>query len=306
MLTNEIKYRLDDFIIIEHGGVLLTWVTHVALGAQRSGRCFIVGNILLLGSLDREEAGFLRLEFQELLKKLPPWDKTRYYCFASSLRKVGAEQSFASYLSERLSIEKIGMESIDITVPGTFRLDRYKITVGEDSTISWQTIGGLNKTIGGKCFTESGILFIGSKENGSDEGQTRKMFFNDLKLMPQWNKSFAWGHHGSLRMCEESKPRKSHKAIWKPAHLKNSITNNMPFLHRQEFRKERGSEFKVSVFDSLKMVWRRIADRKIWGRLANLIIAGAIFGFRIFMFIMEKIVFLSQSIIKCFRKYRLK
>jgi hypothetical protein len=306
MLMNEIKYKLDEFIIIEHSGVLLTWVTHIALGAQRSGRCFIVGNILLIGPLDREEAGFLKLEFHEHLMKLPPWDKTRYYCFASSLRKVGTEQSLESYLTEHLSIDKIGMESVNITAPGTFRLDRYKINVGENSIISWQTIGELNRTIGGRCFTESGILFIGPKENEFDEAQSRKIFLNELKLLPKWDKTFAWGNYGSLRICEESKQRKSYKAIWKPEYMKTYVTNNMPFLHRQEFLKEKNSELKVSVFDWLKTTWHRIVDWKVWGRLVSLIIAGTFFGFRIFIFIIEKIVFLSQRIIERFRKHRSK
>ena len=306
MFINEIKYRLGEFIIIEHSGVLLTWVTHIALGAQRSGRCFIVGNILVIGPLEREEAGHLKLEFHEHLMKLPAWDKTRFYCFASSLRKVCTEQSLKSNLTEQLTIDKIGMEAVNITVPSTFRLDRYKITVGENSIISWLTIGELNKTVRGTCFIESGILFIGPKENESGEGQRRKLFYNELKLLPRWNKTFAWGHYGSLRICEESKPRKSYKTIWKPEYMKTYITNNMPFLHRQEFRKERNSELKVSVFDSLKMAWHRIVDWKVWGRLANLIITGTIFGFRIFMFIIEKIVFLSQRIIERFHKYRSK
>jgi len=80
----------------------------------------------------------------------------------------------------------------------------------------------------------------------------------------------------------------------------------MPFLHRQEFRKERNSEIKVSVFDWLKTTWHHIVDWKVWGRLASLIIAGTFFGFRIFMFIIEKIVFLSQRIIERFRKHRSK
>jgi hypothetical protein len=304
MLINDIKYRLGDFIIIEHSGVLLTWVTHIALGAQRSGRCFILGNILLIGSLDREEAGYLKLEFHEHLMKLPPWNKTRYYCFASSLRKVGTKQSLASYLREQLPIDKIRMESVNITAPGIYRLDRYKIAVSENSIISWKTIGELNRTIGGKCFTESGILFIGPKENEIDEGQSRKIFLNELKLLPQWDKTFAWAHYGSLKICEESRKRKSDKAIWKPEYMKAYITDNMPFLHRQEFRKKRDSELKVSVIDTLKMAWHRIVDWKIWGRLANLIITGTIYAFRIFMFIIDKIVFLSQRIIERFRKHR--
>ena len=98
MMIDEIKYRLGEFIIIEHRGVLLTWVTHIALGAQRSGRCFIFGNILVIGPWDREEAGYLILEFHEHLMKLPAWNKTSYYCFASSLRKVGTEQIIKIYL----------------------------------------------------------------------------------------------------------------------------------------------------------------------------------------------------------------
>jgi len=188
----------------------------LAYETQRSGRCFILDNILLIGSLDREEAGFLKLEYHEQLMKLPPWNKTRYYCFASSLRTVGTEQSLEGYLRKHLAIEKIGTESVHITAPGIFRLDRYKITVGESSNISWQTIGELNRTTSGKCFAESGILFIGPKENELDEGQNRKIFFNELKLLPQWDKTFAWGHYGSLRICEESRPRKSYKPIWKP------------------------------------------------------------------------------------------
>ena len=304
MLINDIKYRLGDFIIIEHSGVLLTWVTHIALGAQRSGRCFIVGNILLIGSLDLEEPGFLKLEFHEHLMKLPPWDKTRYYCFASSLRKVGTEQSLARYLRGHLAIDKIGTGSINITEPGTYRLGRYKITIGENSIISWQTIGELNRTISGKCFTESGILFIGPKENELDGGQSRKEFFNELKLLPEWDKTFAWGHYGSLRVCKESRTRKSYKAIWKPEYMKTYITNNIPFLHRQEFRKERDSEPKVSAIDSLKMAWHHIVDWKVWVRLVNLIMTGTIYGFRILMFIIDKIVFLFQRIIESFRKHR--
>ncbi len=306
MLINEIKYRLGEFIVIEHSGVLLTCVTHIALGAQRSGRCFIVGNILVIGPWDREEAGHLKLEFHEHLMKLPAWNKTRYYCFASNLRKVGTEQSLSSYLTEQLSIDKIGMEAVNITVPSTFRLDRYKITVGENSIISWQTIGELNRTIGGTCFTESGILFIGPKENELDEVQSRKIFFNELKLLQQWDKTFAWGHYGSLRICKESKPRKSYADFWKPEHVKTCITNNMAFLQSQEFRKERSSELKVSVFKWLKMAWHRVVEWKVWGRLTSLIIAGIFFGLRIFMFIIEKIAFLSHRIIERFRKHRSK
>ena len=306
MMINEKKYRLGELIIMEHSGVLLTWVTHIALGAQRSGRCFIVGNILVIGSLDREAAGYLRLEFNENLMKLPRWDKTRYYCFASGLRTVGAEQNLASYLKEKLPIHKIGTKSVDITVPGTYRLGRYKIIVGENSIISWQTIGELNRTISGKCFTESGILFIGQKEEEFDSGQNRKSFFNELKLLPQWDKTFAWGHYGSLRICNEPIPRKSYKEIWKPMYVKTSVTDDMPFLQSQKLGKERISELKILGFEWLKMAWHRIVERKFWGRLTSVIRTGIFYGLRIVIFISNKIIILCQMIIERFLKHRSK
>ncbi len=306
MMINEIKYRLGEFIIIEHRGVLLTWVTHIAVGAQRSGSCFIAGNILVIGPCDREEAGYLRLEFNEHLMKLPAWNKTRYYCFASSIRKIGTEKSLKSYLIEQLSIDKIGMGAANITVPGTFRLSRYNIIVSENSLISWQSIGELNKTITGACFTESGILFIGPKEDELDEGQSRKYFFNELKQLPQWDKTFAWGHYGSLRICMEPRPRTSYAAIWRPEGVKISICNNIPFLQSQELRKERISELKESSFSWLKIASHRVVEWKGWGRLKTLIIAGIFFGLRIFMLIVDKIECLTHWVIERFRKHRAK
>ncbi len=303
MLRNEAKYRLGEFIIIEQSGVLLTWVTHIALGAQRSGRCFIVGNIFVIGPLEREEAGYLKLEFHEFLMKLPVWDKTRYYCFASSLKSVGTEQSLSSYFTDPLSIDKIEMEAVNNTLPSTFRLDRYKITVGENSIISWQTMGELNRTVSGKCFTESGILFIGPKEKESDENQSRKTFFNELKLLPQWDKNCAWGYSGSLRVCTESKFRKPYKNILKSEYVKTCITNNIKFLKSQGLRKERRSGFKVSGFEWLKTVWHRIAEWRVWRRLTSLVIASIFYGFRFFMFIVKKIAFLSHKIKESFRKH---
>jgi len=306
MLINENKYRLGELIIIEHSGVLLTWVTHIALGDQRSGKCFIIGNILVIGPWDHEEAGYLKLEFHEHLMKLPAWNKTRYYCFASGLWKVGTKQSLTSYLIEQLSIDIIDMRAVNITLPSTFRLGRYKITVGENSIISWQTLRELNRTIGGTCFTESGILFIGPKENELDEGQSRKIFFNGLKLLPQWDKTFAWGHYRSLKICKEPKPRKSYPAIWKPECVKTCITKNMPFFQSQQLRKERISEFKVSGSEWLKIVWYRVVEWKVWGRLTPLIIAGIFFGLRIFRFVVDKIECFSHRIIERFRKHRAK
>jgi len=304
MMMNEIKYRLGEFIITEYDRFLFTWEMNIGLGAQRSGRCFIGGNVLVIEPWDREEAGYLKLEFHQHLMKLPAWNKTRYYCFASSLSKIGTEQSLKSYLIEQLSIDKTGVRAAGINVPDTFRLSRYKIIVSENSLISWQTIGEFNKTITGKCFTESGILFIGPKEDELDEGQSRQYFLNGLKKLPQWDKTFAWGQYGSLRICKEPKPRKSYAAILKPEVVKVSTDNNISFIQGQELRKERISKLKESGLECLKIAWHRVIEWKKWDRLKPLIIKGIFLGLGVFMLIIKKLEFFTRRAIEYFRKHR--
>jgi hypothetical protein len=303
-MTNEIKYRLDDYIIIERDGVFLTWESHIALGAQLSGICLIIGNILVIGPQKHQEAGFLKLEFNEQLRKLPAWTKTKYYCFASSIRKADTGQSLARELKVHPYMPKINMVATDIKEPGSFRLGRYKIIINGNSVISWQSIGELNRTISGKCVIESRILFIGQKESESDDGQSRSNFFACQKVLPQWNKTFAWGHYGSLRACKEAKPRESYATIWKPEAVKVSIGDNIPFIHRQEFRKEKISHLKVSCSGWLKTAWHRVIEWNGWGRIKALIIAGIFFGLRILVFILEKLQCLTHGVIARFRKHR--
>ena len=192
------------------------------------------------------------------------------------------------------------MEAGNINGPSTFRLGRYKITVDENSTISWQTIGEFNRTIGGTCIIESGILFIVPKEIKLDEGQSVQKFFAGLKQLPQWDKTFAWGHYGSLMLCDEPGLRKSYAPIWKPEWLKTRTTNNEPFSHSQEIPKARISKFKASDFEWLIIAWRRVVEWKVWGRLSPLIIRGVFFGLRILVIVVGKIAHLYRMLSKFF------
>ena len=304
MLIMESKYRLDEFIIIEHGEVLLTWVMHIALGDQRSGNGYIIGNIFVLEHWNHEEAGFLKLEFHEQLMKLPAWNKTRYYCFASSLRKVGIGRSLTGDMLKQLAIKKNDRIADSIEKTGKFRLGRYKITVDEERLISWKTIREADRILYGKCFAESGILFLGPKEGELDEGQSKKSFFADLKLLPQWDKTFAWGHSGSLMNCKALDTRKTNTATWKPEHEKSFLSNAVSFSRGQKFREERISEFKLSGFKWLKTAWHRIVEWKVWDRIMPLVIGGIFFGFRIVIFVAEKVIYISNRIIQRFHKYR--
>ncbi|MBM9615680.1 hypothetical protein JWJ90_15535 [Desulfobulbus rhabdoformis] len=203
MLRDERNYRLGNFILIERIGSTLSWVTHSPFGGQRSGRCYILGNILVLLPCDHVEPGYLKLEFHGYLRKVPQWTKTIYYCHATSLMRIGLLQRLTREEIKHIANNKIGYETIVLVEPGTYRLNRYKITVHHNLAVSWQTIDGLNKTIGGACYIESGIIWLGPQEKIAGEG-LRKVFFNELKLLPSWNKTAVWGYAQSLELCDES------------------------------------------------------------------------------------------------------
>ena len=300
MLIRNNKYKLSEFIIIEHGDILFTWVMHIALGVQRSGKCVIIGNILVLGHWDHEEAGFLKMEFHEQSMQLPTWYKTHYYCFATSLRKVGTEQNLTSDLIEHPYIPKIDIEAVNMNIFGTFRLGRYKITVDENNLIFWQTIGELSRIIGGKCVTESGILFIGPKEIESADGQSRRDFFAGQKPLPQWDKTFVWGHYGSLMKCKEPELRKSYAATWKSTNVKTRVSDNIPFYQNQQFRREDIRKFTASELECLGTTCYRF-EWKTWSRLSPLIRGVVVIGFRSIMFIFGKLIHITKRIVGRFR-----
>jgi len=258
MLKNEINYRLDEFIIIERSGVVLTWVKHIPFGGQRSGQCYILGNILVILPWDHEEPGYLKLEFHEYSMKLPRWNKTLYYCFASTLRQVRIAQGLSTDVIMQIANGESSHKIVNMAESGSFRLGRYKITVHKNHIISWLTIGGFNKTRGGTCFIESDIIFLGPQENESNTKQ-RRPFFAELKFLPLWEKTVAWGHAGSLKICEKFKNQTpSYSATWNPEPKKISIKGNLNLLQSEGFSEEKFREIKKSGIDWLKNMWTRV------------------------------------------------
>ena len=258
MLKNEINYRLDEFIIIERSGVVLTWVKHMPFGGQRSGQCYSLGSILVLLPWDHEEPGYLKLEFHEYSMKLPRWTKTHYYCFASTLRQVGIAQGLSTEVIRQIAGGKSSNEIVKVAEPRSFQLGRYKIIIHKSNIISWLTIGGSNKTIGGTCFIESDIIFLGPQENESDTKQ-RRLFFAELRLLPPWDKTVAWGQAGSLKICEKFKIKKgSCSATWNPEPKKISIKDNLNLLQSEGLREEKFREIKESGIDLFKNMWTRV------------------------------------------------
>ncbi|MBW1745364.1 MAG: hypothetical protein JRJ25_03195 [Deltaproteobacteria bacterium] len=84
-MTKDTSYRLGRFEIIEKKNDEIWWETHAGFGRFRAGKCFIVGEILLIAPYKMEEPGFLKGEFIEHLNKYPKWEKTKYYCLSYSL-----------------------------------------------------------------------------------------------------------------------------------------------------------------------------------------------------------------------------
>ncbi|MBU0946601.1 MAG: hypothetical protein KKE53_19420, partial [Proteobacteria bacterium] len=205
----------------------------------------------------------LKWEFHEYSMQLPRWTKTHYYCFASSLCQVGIAQGLSTEAIRQIAGGESSHELVKVPESGSFQLNRYKITVHKNHIISWLTIGGLNKTIGGTCFIESDIIFIGPQENESDTKQ-RRHFFAELKLLPLWDKTVAWGHAGSLKICNKFKNKKpSYSAPWNPEPKKISIKENLNLLQSEGLSEEKFREIKESGIDWFKNMWTRVY-RVVW------------------------------------------
>ena len=201
-------YKLGEYQITEYEDGVLRWHAHHGLGQERCGRCFIHGDILIIGQFTHEENGFLKREFLEKLEKLPTWNKTEFYCFAHELFCVPSSKWLNQDWSGQItSLSRAGEQNGKDDGPGTFRLDRYRICVGADSQISWQALEGSDRVSNGPCVIQAGILFIGAKEH-EKEGQSRREFLKKLNEISPWRRTGIWGQGLSLRPCKSSPKRR--------------------------------------------------------------------------------------------------
>ena len=228
-------YRIGEYRIVEDEHNLLRWETHCNFGMQRSGKCYIFGNILILGKWSHEESGYLQLEFSELLQKLPIWDKTHYYCFISELLDVSTCQSITNdFLENYKTLNRSTMSKPLMNMgPGIFRLGRYQITVADNAEVSWQMHEGLDRVVSGRCVIESDLLLIGPQEN-DERNQSKKAFLNRLNQLAKWDKTMAWCRSSVLRPCSVEAQQ-----------TKNSASTD---LH-QYVRDERSFEEKPSTLN---------------------------------------------------------
>lgn len=209
-------FQLNEYRIIEGPKGFLRWETHFGLGQQRSGRCVIHGDILIIGRFMYEGNGFLKREFLEGLKSLPPWKRTTYSCMASDLFEVSSGRSLdlsrSGYVPRIAGEKRCHEQTLRDGEQGTFRVDKYAITVTDDMQISWQAWEGFDSVACGRCVIKSGILFIGPKEYAKGERDKRK-FLTSLREMAPWKRTRTWGHSLALRSCETQPTRRPFNAM---------------------------------------------------------------------------------------------
>jgi len=202
-MTKKLLYRLGEYRITDYENGRLGWERHVDFGVQRSGDGTLLGGVLILGPGSHEENGFLIGEFLDQLKKLPVWNKTRYYCHASEMLEVATGRGLTEdFLNRASSLENkppIGLKS------GMFRLGRYRITLTAGNAVLWQTVGGGNRVAGGPGRIESGLLIFGSQEV-DEEGPNKRDFLEELNHLPQWEGTQVWCLESVLHECRAPHP----------------------------------------------------------------------------------------------------
>jgi hypothetical protein len=241
-------YCLNDYRISEFSDGRLWWDTHCGFGTQIGGPCFVYGNILVIGARCNEENGFLKLEFVGTLKRLPLWNRTRYYCFASGLLDVSSGRNISeSQLQQMASLSSMTSsesKSRIIDRPGSFGLGQYQLSISADGNISWKSCGGTHQIVGGPALIESDVLFLGpGKYDGSQE--YKKNFLHDLRTLPKWDRTTFWCRSLAL----------------KPV-LPDGKRSLRPTLHKNEgIRQQARIPVKNNRPEFAKQAWSQITDR---------------------------------------------
>ena len=291
-MMNESIYRLGEYRIAEDKNGLLYWETHFNFGVQRSGKWFILGDILIIGHWSHEEAGYLQLEFSELLQKLPVWNRTHYYCFASELLDVSTNQSLTNDFLERHIALARSTDSTPPTDmgPGIFRLGRYQITIEDNGKVSWHNYEGLDKVVGGQCVFESGVLLIGPQEY-DDRYQSKREFLKKLTQLPKWDKSMAWCRSLVLRPCHvEVQQTKNPDSTNLHQYImdEHSFDEKPSTLNLNQYKEPSKRLLRLS-FKWPETAWHLIRGRRMWLKyLIPLVLVGLMLGLVMILHSLEK------------------
>ena len=240
-------YRLAEYKIIENGHGDLWWETHIGLGSLKSGKCFIIGDILFIKPDDHTGPGFLKGEFLDHLNRLTKWEKTKYFCTSYKIYKCksGSRKPIFEEMNGRLrkeatlrenrstqkEVAKTTRKSVkaDTAAHISYKLHRYEITEKNDGQLFWKSYSGLSSSKRGRCHVKGNILFL---EPGETQlpGPMKRAFLQQLIHLPDWQKTkyfctihaIYYSKTGAIcRRLEEDKDLKGEKP-------KNVAVGNKP------------------------------------------------------------------------------
>jgi len=242
-------YRLGEYKIIEYEHGDLWWETHIGLGSSKSGKCFINGDILFIKPSDSMGPGFLKGEFLDHLKKLPKWEKTKYYCASYKIYecKTGRikpllERSNNRFQDEtilrknesiRTGVTKNKYKSIETYKSGDifYKLNQYEIMKETNGQLFWKSCSGLSSLNEGRCFIKGSILFLEqgeTKRTGIRKGE----FLQKLIQLPDWEgtkyfcKSYAIYYSDTGSICRSLGKDKELKKI---VYIKKDSVSNKTY-----------------------------------------------------------------------------
>jgi hypothetical protein len=214
-------YRLGERKIVESDNGALWWESHAGLGALKSGKCFIRGDILFVGPGENEKPGFLKNEFLNELRQFPTWEKTRYCCSHYTIqacgsgatmtqKKMGERLGGRTHLTESKGFPRVPIEGENhkegpgATEEVSYKLGRYEIIKMTDGQVRWKTYSGCGSLRGGQCAIAGDILFVGVGETG-EPGYSRHDFFEYLSHLPEWKTTQYYCTSYSLYDCRTGK-----------------------------------------------------------------------------------------------------
>ena len=273
MFSNETAYRLGEFILVKHNRILLTWLLQSPMGMQQSGKCYAVGDILVILPCHLRDSGYLRFEYFLQLHKLPYWHKTTFYCHATSLHQVIGGRPVTTEMIEQLAVNAFDSDVSKDIEPGSFRLGRHKIIVNNENELFWQAMGLNNKVKWGQCSINSRILIL---ESGKQELEhtTRKSFYEELRSLPLWNKTTAWAFSGAFRHCKDPQLSKLlSENEWQPKTTKSLISEKIPLILLKKSEAEKYSKLRLPRKETYNMEWGEIfklTNQKIKKSLSRL------------------------------------
>ena len=173
------------------------------MGSQKSGKCFINGDILFIKPSDSIGPGFLKGEFLDHLSKLPQWEKTKYYCASYKIHKCksssgktifhGSDRRFPTKAilrkngliqNEAIQTRRKSVKA-DTVAHNCYRLRRYEIVEKDDGQLLWKSHGGLGRSTTGRCHIKGNILFLEPGKTGPSS-LIKKAFRKQLNRLPGW------------------------------------------------------------------------------------------------------------------------